>query len=89
MKNLSILTALVALLAACSTSTPSSDVDQLNVRRDSIAGAIESLKAELAEIDLQLAAADSTRSFASVTTYDVTKGGFDHSFQVYGTVVSD
>ncbi|NDD47790.1 MAG: hypothetical protein EBZ31_05520 [Flavobacteriia bacterium] len=58
MKNLSILTALVALLAACSTSTPSSDVDQLNVRRDSIAGAIESLKAELAEIDLQLAAAE-------------------------------
>ena len=89
MKNLSILTALVALLAACSTSTPSSDVDQLNVRRDSIAGAIETLKAELAEIDLQLAAADSTRSFASVTTFEVAKGGFDHSFQVYGTVVSD
>ena len=89
MKNLSILTALVALLAACSTSTPSSDVDQLNVRRDSIAGAIETLKAELAEIDLQLAAADSTRNFASVTTFEVAKGGFDHSFQVYGTVVSD
>lgn len=89
MKNLSILTALVALLAACSTSTPSSDVDQLNVRRDSIASAIETLKAELAEIDLQLAAADSTRSFASVTTFEVAKGGFDHSFQVYGTVVSD
>lgn len=75
MKNLSILTVLVALLAACSTSTPSSDVDQLNVRRDSIAGAIETLKAELAEIDLQLAAADSTRSFASVTTFEVAKGG--------------
>ena len=89
MKNLSILTALVALLAACSTSTPSSDVDQLNVRRDSIVSAIETLKAELAEIDLQLAAADSTRSFASVTTFEVAKGGFDHSFQVYGTVVSD
>ena len=89
MKNLSILTALVALLAACSTSTPSSDVDQLNVRRDSIAGAIETLKSELAEIDLQLAAADSTRNFASVTTFEVAKGGFDHSFQVYGTVVSD
>ena len=89
MKNLSILTALVALLAACSTSTPSSDVDQLNVRRDSIASAIETLKAELAEIDLQLAAADSTRSFASVTTFEGAKGGFDHSFQVYGTVVSD
>ena len=89
MKNLSILTALVALLAACSTSTPSSDVDQLNVRRDSIASAIETLKAELAEIDLQLAAGDSTRSFASVTTFEVAKGGFDHSFQVYGTVVSD
>ena len=89
MKNLSILTALVALLAACSTSTPSSDVDQLNVRRDSIVSAIETLKAELAEIDLQLAAGDSTRSFASVTTFEVAKGGFDHSFQVYGTVVSD
>ncbi len=87
MKNLLIF-ALLAALASCSTpeTTP---VDQLNARRDSLSTTIDGLKAELAEIDLQLASLDSTRNFARVTTIDITEGEFNHAFQVYGSVVSD
>jgi membrane fusion protein (multidrug efflux system) len=89
MKKSIILASLGFFIVACNSETPTGEVAQLQERRDSIASAIEDLKEELAEIDLQLASLDTTRSFASITTYEVGQGAFNHSFQVYGNVVSD
>lgn len=89
MKKSIILASLGFFILACNSETPTGEVAQLQERRDSIASAIEDLKEELAEIDLQLASLDTTRSFASITTYEVGQGAFNHSFQVYGNVVSD
>ncbi len=88
MKNLSLFILVAGLFASCSTSE-STPVDQLNARRDSLSTVIERLKAELDEVDLQLASVDSTRSFAQVTTFEITQGAFSHSFDVYGSVISD
>ena len=78
-----------AIVSSCGSDEVTGTVAELTIRRDSIATAIESLRAELSEIDQKIAAEDSTRSFASITTHTVNKGAFNHSFQVYGTVVSD
>ncbi|MDG1253417.1 MAG: efflux RND transporter periplasmic adaptor subunit [Schleiferiaceae bacterium] len=78
-----------AILTSCGSNEVTGTVAELTLRRDSIASSIETLRAELSAIDVQIAAEDSTRSFASITTYTVSKGEFNHSFQVYGSVVSD
>ncbi|NQW24936.1 MAG: efflux RND transporter periplasmic adaptor subunit [Cryomorphaceae bacterium] len=90
MKNLSTLFISAALaFTACSPKQENTTVADLNARRDSISNLIETLRADLAQVDASLARLDSTRNFSSVTTLEVVQGSFAHGFQVYGTVASD
>jgi RND family efflux transporter MFP subunit len=50
---------------------------------------MEIVRAEMREIDDDLAILDTTRSFSSVTIVDVIQDTFSHSFKVYGNVKSD
>ena len=90
MKNLSTLFISAALaFTSCSPKQENTTVADLNARRDSISNLIETLRADLAQVDASLARLDSTRNFSSVTTLEVVQGSFAHGFQVYGTVASD
>ena len=82
--------ALLAIVASsCSPKSANTPIDSLTQKRDSLSAIMEIVRAEMREIDDDLAILDTTRSFSSVTIVDVIQDTFSHSFKVYGNVKSD
>jgi RND family efflux transporter MFP subunit len=86
-----LLFATVAAAAASCTSNDSAsgDVAQLTARRDSLASIVAKAEGELSQIDLELASLDTTAQWNTVTILAVGSSGFQHDFDIYGTVKSD
>ena len=85
-----IATVSAAALASCnSADSANEDIAQLTARRDSLAGIVAKAEAELSQIDLELAALDSSAQWSTVTTLAVGSSAFQHDFDLYGTVKSD
>ena len=85
-----IATVAAAALASCTSSeSANEDIAQLTARRDSLAGIVAKAEAELSQIDLELAALDSSAQWSTVTTLAVGSSAFQHDFDLYGTVKSD
>ena len=85
-----IATVAAAALASCnSADSANEDIAQLTARRDSLAGIVAKAEAELSQIDLELAALDSSAQWSTVTTLAVGSSAFQHDFDLYGTVKSD
>ena len=79
-----ILLAIAA--ASCSTKSAETPIESLTQKRDSLSAIMEIVRAEMREIDDELAILDTTRSFSSVTVVDVIQDTFTHSFKVYGNI---
>lgn len=75
--------------ASCSTKSAETSIESLTQKRDSLSAIMEIVRAEMREIDDELAILDTTRSFSSVTVVDVIQDTFTHSFKVYGNIKSD
>jgi RND family efflux transporter MFP subunit len=86
-----LLFATVAAAAASCTSNDSAsgDVAQLTARRDSLASIVAKAEGELSQIDLELAALDTTAQWNTVTILAAGSSAFQHDFDIYGTVKSD
>ncbi len=85
-----IATVAAAALASCTSSESANEgIAQLTARRDSLAGIVAKAEAELSQIDLELAALDSSAQWSTVTTLAVGSSAFQHDFDLYGTVKSD
>ena len=85
-----IATVAAAALASCTSSDSANEgIAQLTARRDSLAGIVAKAEAELSQIDLELAALDSSAQWSTVTTLAVGSSAFQHDFDLYGTVKSD
>ena len=81
-----IATVAAAALASCnSADSANEDIAQLTARRDSLAGIVAKAEAELSQIDLELAALDSSAQWSTVTTLAVGSSAFQHDFDLYGT----
>ena len=85
-----IATVAAAALTSCTSSESANEgIAQLTARRDSLAGIVAKAEAELSQIDLELAALDSSAQWSTVTTLAVGSSAFQHDFDLYGTVKSD
>lgn len=85
-----IATVAAAALASCSSSDSANEgIAQLTARRDSLASIVAKAEGELSQIDLELAALDSSAQWSTVTTLAVGSSAFQHDFDLYGTVKSD
>jgi len=85
-----IATVAAAALASCNSSESANEgIAQLTARRDSLAGIVAKAEGELSQIDLELAALDSSAQWSTVTTLAVGSSAFQHDFDIYGTVKSD
>lgn len=89
-KSYLLIATVAAALASCnSADSANEDIAQLTARRDSLAGIVAKAEAELSQIDLELAALDSSAQWSTVTTLAVGSSAFQHDFDLYGTVKSD
>lgn len=85
-----IATVAAAALASCSSSDSANEgIAQLTARRDSLASIVAKAEGELSQIDLELAALDSSAQWSTVTVLTVGSSAFQHDFDLYGTVKSD
>lgn len=93
MNNTYLLIATVAAAAALASCTSSESANegiaQLTARRDSLAGIVAKAEGELSQIDLELAALDSSAQWSTVTVLTVGSSAFQHDFDLYGMVKSD
>lgn len=85
-----IATVAAAALASCSSSDSANEgIAQLTARRDSLASIVAKAEGELSQIDLELAALDSSAQWSTITVLTVGSSAFQHDFDLYGTVKSD
>jgi len=80
------------MLTACQPAEKeviSSDLTELEARRDSISGLIAELTASLKTVEEKIALKDTTRKAPLVSSLEINKTTFNHYFKVQGNVESD
>lgn len=88
MKKL-IYISLAFVAASCASKTTEDYLTELNTKRDSIKAEYRTLGAELAKIEAEITALDTTRKVVSVTATKADRTTFRHFFKIYGSIQTD
>ncbi|UTW67620.1 efflux RND transporter periplasmic adaptor subunit [bacterium SCSIO 12643] len=88
MKKL-IYISLAFVAASCASKTTEDYLTELNTKRDSIKAEYRTLGAELAKIEAQITALDTTRKVVNVTARKADRTTFRHFFKIYGSIQTD
>lgn len=88
MKKL-IYISLAFVAASCASKTTEDYLTELNTKRDSIKAEYRTLGAELAKIEAEITALDTTRKVVNVTARKADRTTFRHFFKIYGSIQTD
>ena len=80
----------IAFVAASCASVSTEDyLTELNTKRDSIKTEYRTLGAELAKIEAEITALDTSRKVVNVTARKADRTTFSHFFKIYGSIQTD
>lgn len=89
MKTIKYIIPFLAIAAVSCEQPKAQGLAELRAERDSLSTLNSTIQARLLELDEEIALKDSSLSYTTVSTHNVTTGPFNHYFQVYGSVEAD
>ncbi len=83
----STLFAIMAFIVACGGEK--SSLEQMIAQRDSLRSEQNELVSQINELEIQIAAMDTTKKLVQVTSQAISRQKFEHFFDIYGDVKAD